>query len=65
MRLGEWGAKYTTQELEQFIDACVDLELVDFDHADIYGGYTSEAEFGAVLKRRPDLRDKIRNTTKC
>lgn len=65
MRLGQWGAKYSTQEMERFIDACVDLGLLDFDHADIYGDYTSEAEFGEVLKRRKDLQQKLRHTTKC
>jgi predicted oxidoreductase len=41
------------------------LDLIDFDHADIYGSYTTEADFGAVLKKRPDLRTQIRITTKC
>jgi len=65
MRLGEWGANLSTQELEYFIDACLDLGFTDFDHADIYGHYTDEAKFGTVLKRRPDLRHKIQHTTKC
>lgn len=65
MRLGEWGAKMTTRELENFIDECVNLGLTDFDHADIYGCYTSEGEFGEVLRRRPDLRQKVQITTKC
>ena len=65
MRLGEWGAKLTSKELEYFIDQCVELELIDFDHADIYGSYSSESEFGAVLKRRKDLKEKIQLTTKC
>lgn len=65
MRLGVWGEKMTTAELERFIEECVDLGLTDFDHADIYGHYTSEGEFGAVLKRRPDLKNKTQHTTKC
>lgn len=65
MRLGQWGAKYTSAEMERFIDQCLDLGLYDFDHADIYGGYTSEGEFGDVLKRRKDLVAKTRHTTKC
>jgi len=65
MRLGEWGAKMNTNELERFIDACLDLELNDFDHADIYGHYTEEGNFGKVIKRRPDLKSKIQITTKC
>ena len=65
MRLGEWGVKMTTSELERFIDECVELGITDFDHADIYGHYTSETEFGEVLKRRVDLRSKVQITTKC
>ncbi len=47
------------------IDACLDLGITTFDHADIYGGYGCEAAFGAVLKERPDLRDKMEIVTKC
>ncbi len=65
MRLGVWGEKMETPALEKFIDECIDLGLNDFDHADIYGHYTEEANFGKVLRRRPDLRKKIRLTTKC
>lgn len=64
MRLGNWGVKMNTKELEYFIDACLDLGLNDFDHADIYGHYTEEGKFGQVLKRRSDLRKKIQITTK-
>lgn len=65
MRLGIWGAKMTPTEYERFIDTCVEMGLDEFDHADIYGHYTTESEFGAVLKKRPDLRKKLRITTKC
>lgn len=65
MRLGDWGVKMTENELERFIDECVELGIRDFDHADIYGFYTAEEEFGAVLRRRKDLRHKIQLTTKC
>jgi len=65
MRLGEWGANLSTNELEKFIDECLDLGLNDFDHADIYGHYTEEERFGKVIKHRPDLKSKIQITTKC
>jgi predicted oxidoreductase len=65
MRLGEWGVKMSSQELEKFIDGCLDLGLKDFDHADIYGHYTEEVKLGEVIKRRPDLKSKIQITTKC
>lgn len=65
MRMGEWGAKMSTAELEKFVDECLDLGLKDFDHADIYGHYTEEANFGTVIKKRPDLKQKIQVTSKC
>jgi len=65
MRLGTWGSKLSTKEYEQFIETCLGLNLIDFDHADIYGDYTTEADFGNVLRSRPDLRQKMRITTKC
>ena len=45
MRLGNWGVKMSTKELEYFIDNCLDLDLNHFDHADIYGHYTEEDKF--------------------
>ena len=65
MRLGKWGVNMSTSELEDFIDQCVEFGLTDFDHADIYGHYMEEANFGKVLKRRKDLISKIEITTKC
>jgi predicted oxidoreductase len=65
MRFGAWGVKMSTNELERFIDECLELGLNDFDHADIYGGYTTESQFGEVIRRRPDLKQKIQVTTKC
>lgn len=65
MRLGSWGVNMSTEELEKFIDACLDLGLSDFDHADIYGHYVEEENFGKVLARRPEIRSKIQITTKC
>ena len=65
MRLGQWGQKMNTNEYQAFIEGCLALGLNDFDHADIYGHYTTEAEFGAVLKNNSSLRSKLQITTKC
>ena len=65
MRLGVWGEKLSLAAQERFIDQCLDLGINDFDHADIYGCYTTESEFGAILKRRKDLKNKVQITTKC
>ena len=65
MRLGKWGASYSLEQYERFIDECVGMGLYDFDHADIYGDYTTEEEFGRIIKKRPDLKNKLKITTKC
>ncbi|NNE27940.1 MAG: aldo/keto reductase [Saprospiraceae bacterium] len=65
MRLGQWGEKFSTQLYLDFIKACLDLGITDFDHADIYGHYTTESEFGSALKLVPSLRTKMRLITKC
>ncbi len=47
------------------IDACLEVGITTFDHADIYGGYGCEEAFGAALKERPELKEKIEIVTKC
>ena len=65
MRLGQWGQQFTTDQMEAFIRQCLELGLKDFDHADIYGDYSTEAEFGRVLQGQPHLREQMRLITKC
>ena len=65
MRWGVWGENFTTKQFEQIIDQCLSIGLNVFDHADIYGHYTTEADFGNALKGNTSLRDKIQIITKC
>lgn len=65
MRLGKWGVNMNTQAYEAFVRDCLELGLVDFDHADIYGSYTTEEEFGKILLNNSALRKEMRITTKC
>lgn len=65
MRWGKWGANFTTREYRLMIDACLENGISSFDHADIYGDYTTEAEFGEALKEAPSLRTNLRIITKC
>ncbi len=65
MKWGAWGAKLRTQEMATLIEQCVEHEITSFDHADIYGGYTTEAEFGAALESSSVKRDKVQLITKC
>jgi len=65
MRWGQWGAGFSPAQYDQMIEECLDLGVTTFDHADIYGNYTTEAEFGEVLRVKPHLRDKMQLITKC
>jgi len=65
MRWGVWGENFTTSQYEQIINQCLAIGLDIFDHADIYGHYTTEADFGNALKGNTNLRSQIKIITKC
>lgn len=65
MRWGVWGAQFSTEEYAGMIDACLQNGITSFDHADIYGDYTTEEEFGEVLKGNSSLRQQMQIITKC
>jgi predicted oxidoreductase len=65
MRWGKWGANFTLTEYREIIDQCLENGITSFDHADIYGDYSTEAEFGEVLKARPSIRGQVQLITKC
>jgi predicted oxidoreductase len=52
-------------QIEELIDTSLAAGLSTFDHADIYGNYSCEEIFGAVLKAKPGLRNQIEIVTKC
>lgn len=65
MKWGTWGAKFSTDQYRQMIEECLAAGITSFDHADIYGDYTVEEEFGAALKTAPALRQQMQIITKC
>ncbi len=65
MNWGQWGSKFSTAEYDSMISACLDMGITTFDHADIYGHYTTEEEFGNALKNRSSVRQKMQLITKC
>jgi predicted oxidoreductase len=65
MKWGQWGVNYTTTQYLQLIEDCIASNITSFDHADIYGDYTVEEEFGEALKLNPSLRGKIQLISKC
>ena len=65
MRWGKWGAGFSTGEYAELIGSCMENGITAFDHADIYGSYTTEYEFGAALKTLSYKRENIQLITKC
>jgi len=58
-------SKLTVNEVEKLIYKALELGIIFFDHADIYGKGMCESLFGEVLKNNPNLRDKIIIQSKC
>jgi predicted oxidoreductase len=62
-RAPDWGLD--AAGLAGWMSQALDLGITTFDHADIYGGYTVEAMFGAAFAQAPGLRDRLQIVTKC
>ena len=63
-RLGD-DADTSAAHVQAKVEACLAQGITTMDQADIYGGYTAEAIFGAALRAAPALRDQIEIVTKC
>ena len=64
-RLDADPAGTSPRRVRDKIDACLAAGITTFDHADIYGAYTCEGLFGAVLAEAPELRGQMEIVTKC
>lgn len=62
-RLMDW--KMSPDDLHRFVNEAIDLGVTTFDHADIYGEYACEVEFGKILKSQPAIRKRIQLVSKC
>jgi predicted oxidoreductase len=65
MSWGQWGKQFSTKQQSELIEFCVEKGNTTFDHADIYGDYTTEAEFGKALQESTILRENIQLISKC
>lgn len=65
MNWGIWDKNLNTKEFTHLINLFVENGISTFDHADIYGGYTTEAAFGKALSESKIDRKKIQLITKC
>ncbi|OIV43513.1 aldo/keto reductase [Flavobacterium johnsoniae] len=65
MNWGVWDKNLTPKEMENLIQICIENKITTFDHADIYGDYTTEADFGKAFKASKISREKLQLITKC
>lgn len=65
MSWGKWGKQFSTIEQADLIQFCIEKGNSTFDHADIYGDYTTEAEFGKAFIESGIQREKIQLISKC
>ena len=65
MSWGDWGKKLSITQMQELIEKAVDIGIHTFDHADIYGGYTTEKSFGEAFKKSSLPREKVQFITKC
>ena len=65
MTWGVWGKSLSENQMIELINSCVENNITTFDHADIYGGYTTEASFGKAFLNSKINREKIQLISKC
>lgn len=65
MNWGAWGAKLSARQIADLIESAVEAGVHTFDHADIYGGYTTEQDFGTAFAASQVEREEAIFITKC
>jgi predicted oxidoreductase len=65
MSWGKWGKQFSTKEQIDMIQFCIENGNSTFDHADIYGDYSTEAEFGKAFLESGIAREEIQLISKC
>lgn len=55
----------STNHINNKVNLCLNQGITTFDQAAVYGGYSSEALFGKVIKSNSSLRDKLEIVSKC
>ena len=65
MTWGHWGKQLSYKEQAEMIQFCLENGNTTFDHADIYGDYTSERDFGKAFVESGIQREEIQLISKC
>jgi predicted oxidoreductase len=65
MTWGVWGKNFDKNEMIATMNCCLENGISTFDHADIYGEYSTEASFGNAFAESKIDRKKIQLISKC
>lgn len=65
MSWGKWGKQFSTKQQVDMIQFCIENGNSTFDHADIYGDYSTETEFGKAFLESGIKRTEIQLISKC
>ena len=65
MNWGIWGVNHSKQDMSKLISESFDSGINSFDHADIYGGYTTEESFGDAFAETGIKREDVFFISKC
>ena len=65
MNWGTWGVNHSKEDMCKLILESFDSGINSFDHADIYGGYTTEVSFGDAFAETGINREDVFFISKC
>jgi predicted oxidoreductase len=65
MNWGLWGNNYSGEQMSNLILESFNTGINSFDHADIYGGYTTEETFGEAFLKTGINRHELYYISKC
>ncbi|MEL7422505.1 MAG: aldo/keto reductase [Bacteroidota bacterium] len=65
MTWGVWGHNLPIKDMQGLIEHCLSEGITTFDHADIYGHYTTEATFGSAWAGMSIDRSSVQLISKC
>lgn len=65
MTWGSWGKQLSKKEMDALMHHCISNNITTFDHADIYGSYTTESDFGKAFIDSGIKREDIQLISKC
>ena len=65
MTWGTWGKNLDANSMVKLMNACLENGIDTFDHADIYGGHTTEESFGNAFAQSGITRQDVKLISKC